>query len=60
MVETLTEMQKLRMEATTERDFNRQSFAQEMIDRMRYVKSEIVNAQGTQTLKFQRLIFNHS
>lgn len=46
MVETLTDMQKLRMKATTERDFNRQSFAQEMIDRMRYVKSEIVNAQG--------------
>ena len=46
MVETLAEMQNLRRGATTE-DFNRQSFAQEMITRIRNVKTEIVNAQGT-------------
>ena len=47
MVETLTEMQKLRRGATAVGDFNRQSFAQQMITRIRNVKSEIVNAQGT-------------
>ena len=48
MVETLAEMQKLRRGATTEGDFNRQSFAQQMITRIRNVKTEIVNAQGTE------------
>ena len=47
MVETLAEMQKLRRGATTEEYFNRQSFAQQMITRIRNVKTEIVNAQGT-------------
>ena len=47
MVETLADMQKLRNEATSEKDFNRLLFAQQMIDRIRNVKSEIVNAQGT-------------
>ena len=46
MLETLTDMQKLRKKATSEVDFNRLSFAQEMVDRIRNVKSEIVNAQG--------------
>ena len=46
MVETLAEMKKLRRGATTE-DFNKQTFAEQMITRIRNVKSEIVNAQGT-------------
>ena len=46
MIETLAEMQKLRRGATNE-DFNRQSFAHQMITRIRNVKTEIVNAQGT-------------
>merc|ERR1712168_1284416 len=45
MVETLAEMKKLRSGATTE-DFNKQTFAEQMITRIRNVKSEIVNAQG--------------
>merc|ERR1712126_382476 len=45
MIETLAEMQKLRRGATNE-DFNRQSFANQMITRIRNVKTEIVNAQG--------------
>ena len=45
MVETLAEMKKLRRGATTE-DFNKQTFAEQMITRIRNVKSEIVNAQG--------------
>ena len=45
MIETLAEMQKLRRGA--EGDFNRQSFARQMITRIRNVKTEIVNAQGT-------------
>ena len=46
MLETLSDMKKLRREATSEKDFNRLSFTKEMIDRIRNVKSEIVNAQG--------------
>merc|ERR1719209_1103323 len=46
MIETLAEMQKLRRGATAEGDFNRQSFAQQMITRIRNVKTEIANAQG--------------
>ena len=45
MIETLAEMQKLRRGATNE-DFNRQSFAHQMITRIQNVKTEIVNAQG--------------
>ena len=44
MVENLAEMQKLRSGA--EGDFNRQSFAHQMITRIRNVKTEIVNDQG--------------
>ena len=54
MLETLADMKKLRREATSEKDFNRLSFTKEMIDRIRNVKSEIVNAQGivSRTKKF--------